>query len=267
MRKCPRCNHEIKANQKYCPHCGLDLQVKYHSLNKKKNPMNFLFYLFVSISLITIPFLYSEMLDNISDDITLQTENNLILEDIKQDEPTTVIQTFDTLADFKQKYTNVSTYISQIQDYEKTLDNQGIIFNKSYLIQVLDNNNFLVKLTYTAQINNDYEIEITKQFDRGHLVNLEDVSIKKKGVSSFEELLLNEDEMNLVNQYVDDITELQNLQNEFSLRKDEFNEKKEKLGHYGLGTYHESSSFIVYRYDNTFTSVLSFENNPTQFII
>ena len=37
MKKCPRCGHEVNNNEKYCPHCGLDLQERYRAIKTKKN--------------------------------------------------------------------------------------------------------------------------------------------------------------------------------------------------------------------------------------
>ncbi len=36
MKECPRCGYKITDEDKYCPHCGLDLQRQYKPLQSKK---------------------------------------------------------------------------------------------------------------------------------------------------------------------------------------------------------------------------------------
>ena len=48
---------------------------------------------------------------------------------------------------------------------------------------------------------------------------------------------------------------LEPVVNEFGLRKDEFNEKKDGLGHFGIGTYHDNASFVIKKYGEVYTSI------------
>ena len=47
MKKCPRCGHEVNNNEKYCPHCGLDLQERYRAIKPKNKAMTYLLYVII----------------------------------------------------------------------------------------------------------------------------------------------------------------------------------------------------------------------------
>lgn len=272
MKKCPRCNYDVKDEDKYCPHCGLDLQRKYrpiHGSNQKKRkfPTVLLLYGALLLAFVSIPLLYSQMFSKLDGELNTVQEAHVQLPAITEKEPTLVIQSLDTLADYNEKFSNVSQYITNIQDYEKSLSEKvNTTFDKKYNILILDNYNVLYKLEYTAEISNQYEVVIVKEFDRAHTYNNETTTLKKKNAQSFEELLFNDDEKALMNSFIDDQSSIDKLIEEFSLRKDEFNSKKKTLGHYGLGTYHNQASFVVYRYNDTYQSVLKYTKEVKEYL-
>lgn len=269
MKKCPRCDHDITDDQKYCPHCGLDLQRQYQPIRKKNNnkSMTYLIYVIIFFSFLTIPLLYSQVLSNVSEGLMTQSQDGGKLQDILDTDPTIVVQSFDTLSDYNQKYSNVSTYVNNIKEYEESLSEKGdYVFNKKYLIQVLDNNNVLYQLTYTTSILDQYEMKIVKEFDRAHSFHTEEITFQKKNAQSFEELLFNEEEKEMLNTFINDSTTIDQIMNDFSLRKDEFELKKEKLGHYGLGTYQDNASFVVKRYHQSYISEFKYQHDVKDYI-
>ncbi len=76
--------------------------------------------------------------------------------------------------------------------------------------------------------------------------------VRKKNLKAFEELLLTEEEKKLLNTYIQDDLTLNKALEEFSTRKEDFEKKKEKLGHYGMGVYHDCISYVVERYDQQY---------------
>lgn len=271
MKKCPRCHYDITDEDKYCPHCGLDLQRQYrpiHKNNKKRNiPTTLLLYGLILFAFICVPLLYSQILSGLTGELTTLDESHTQLPAVADTEPRLILQTFDTLADYKEKYSNVSEYVTRIQDYEKNLSEKlDSTFDKKYSIQVLDNYNVLYQLQYTSKISDQYEITIVREYDRAHTYNNEITTLKKKNAGTFEELLFNDEEKNMINRFVDDSSTIDKLIDEFSKREDEFNAKKETLGHYGLGTYHNQASFVVHRYGNIYQSELKYEKEVKDYL-
>ena len=270
MKECPRCGYKITDEDKYCPHCGLDLQRQYKPLQSKKaKSTNYLLYVLILFSFVSIPLLYSQVLNNLTQNLPLpqQTQNTSQLPNMIEAEPTALLQSFDTLADYKQKYSNVSSFISNIENYEKSLFEKGNnTFQKEYSIQVLNNYNVLYRLVYTTTISDQYEIKIVKEYDRAHNYNREIISLRKHKAQLFEELLLNEEEKQMINNYIGNQQAIDKVIQAYSLRKEEFRDKKEKIGHYGLGTYQDNISFVVYRYHDTYQSELKYQKEIKDYL-
>ena len=266
MRKCPRCEHEISDNEKFCPHCGLDLEGKYRPI-QKKNPISKLIYFGLFLLCMSIPLIYSFLLNNIGNDIEQLNSKQVKLEDMKDESPTAILETYTTLADFKNQFTNVDTIVSSIENYEKSLvKTDNVVFDKEYSISVLDNYNIYYTLTYTTKINDQIEMSIIREYDRAHKSNEETITFKKTGATDFESLLLSDEEMKIVKSYTGDENVTSKLIDAFSKRKTEFDEKKEKLGHYGLGNYDGKSSFVVYRKGSTYYSELKYSHDVSDYI-
>lgn len=271
MKKCPRCHYDITDDDKYCPHCGLDLQRQYrpiHKNNKKKNiPTSILLYGILLFVFISIPLVYSQFLGSLSQELAIKQEDNTQLPAIIDADPTALVQGFDTLADYNAQYSNVSGYVTNIQNYEKSLSEKvDYTFDKKYTIQVLNNYNVLYRLVYTAKISDQYELTIVKEFDRTHSYNREITTLEKLNAHTFDELVFNDEEKEMINVFVNNQSSIDKVVQDFSLRKDEFNTKKEKLGHYGLGTYQEHASFVVHRYDNVYQSELEYKTESKEYL-
>lgn len=256
MKKCPRCQHDVQNHDKFCPYCGLDLSASLPKKRKKKSPksnkMNILFLVFV----LAIPYLYNAIASNDSgvSNLLNQLESSELGEYTNKDAYMVVGQ-FDNLSDFNAKYTNVSQYVNGIVAYENQLQTDNNIYNKEYIILVLDNNEVVFHLEYTTRIDEVHELTIIREFNREHTYNKQEVIFKKENQTSFDELLLNENEISLIKNYTNKDTVLEPAVNEFSLRKDEFELKKDGLGHFGIGTYHDEASFVVKKYGDVYTSI------------
>lgn len=152
MKKCPRCGYEVKDDEKYCPHCGLDLQVRYRPIKPKNKSMTYLLYVIILFSFITIPLLYGRILSDIGSSMNEIGDEKTKLPAIVDEEPTKILANYDTLADFKNQFSNVDGIVQSIADYEKTLFAiHDYTFDKDYKIQVLDNYNIYYDFTYTTK--------------------------------------------------------------------------------------------------------------------
>ena len=254
MRKCPRCDHEVNEQDRYCPHCGFDLQRRYVNMNRRK--LSFLPYILILLAFAFLPLLYSYAFEGITSSLgglnTVEKKEGELPE-VQDVVPTRVLTEYDTLADFSSHYTNVSAYINDIENYEKALHDKGdYIFDKEYIIQIYDNYNVAFQMTYTVSLSDQYDLKVVKMFDRKKTVDKEEVTFVKKNLKSFEELLLTEEEKKLLNTYIQDDLTLNKALEEFSTRKEDFEKKKEKLGHYGMGVYHDCISYVVERYDQQY---------------
>ena len=257
MKKCPRCDHDLNDNDKFCPHCGLDLDGRYQPIKKKNKAMTYLLAVIIFFSLFTIPLLYSRLLENYIDDVTISSDEKVDLPKVQNATATSVIASFDTLADFQNQFSNVDDIIVSIHAYEKTLPST-YTFNKSYKIQVLDNYDIRYTLSYTTNIQEHLSLSIKKECNRSQTYDNETYTLNKDNITSFDGLLLNDDEKNIVESLVGQQKDIDDVLNKFAKRKDEFETKKEKLGHYGIGNYNDDASFVVNRYQNVYTSKLTY---------
>ena len=195
MRKCPRCDHEVNEQDRYCPHCGFDLQRRYVNMNRRKP--SFLPYILILLAFAFLPLLYSYAFEGITSSLgglnTVEKKEGELPE-VQDVVPTRVLTEYDTLADFSSHYTNVSAYINDIENYEKALHDKGdYIFDKEYIIQIYDNYNVAFQMTYTVSLSDQYDLKVVKMFDRKKTVDKEEVTFVKKNLKSFEELLLTEE--------------------------------------------------------------------------
>ena len=227
MRKCPRCDHEVNEQDRYCPHCGFDLQRRYVNMNRRKP--SFLPYILILLAFAFLPLLYSYAFEGITSSLgglnTVEKKEGELPE-VQDVVPTRVLTEYDTLADFSSHYTNVSAYINDIENYEKALHDKGdYIFDKEYIIQIYDNYNVAFQMTYTVSLSDQYDLKVVKMFDRKKTVDKEEVTFVKKNLKAFEELLLTEEEKKLLNTYIQDDLTLNKALEEFS-RKEDFERKK-----------------------------------------
>mgnify|MGYP003377528814 CR=1 FL=1 len=234
MKKCPRCGYEVKDDEKYCPHCGLDLQVRYRPIKPKNKSMTYLLYVIIFFSFITIPLLYGRILSDIGSSMNEIGDEKTKLPAIVDEEPTKILANYDTLADFKN--------------------------------QVLDNYNIYYDFTYTTKINEHVTLSIERYYDRAHQYNEEKIVFKKDNAQSFDELFLTDEQKALFETYSGPQTVTNQLMDDFAKRQDEFESKKKTLGHYGIGNYKGESSFVVHRYQKTYYSVLTYTHSLKDYI-
>ena len=256
MKRCPRCEKEVEEHLNYCPNCGLDLT----NVKKEKKP-NRLLSIILIIFLLATPFLYSTLFDSLTNGIT---SNNNELGEYKDESITMITHQFDNLIDFNSTYTNVSSYVQGINAYEDTLKMYD--FEKDYNIIVLNNNNIIYQLTYSTKINDFYDLIIVREFDRIHSYNNQTITLKKNNQTEFKDLLLNDEELMMINSFINNKEDVKSIVDEFSLRENEFNDIKETIGHYGMGSYKDDLSFVVERYDLTYTSSLKVKEEVKDYI-
>lgn len=267
MKKCPRCGHELKDNENFCSHCGLDLRQGYQNKKPNNKAMTYLLYVIIFFSFITIPLLYSRVLSHMVSRDNIQQETKVELPDLVDSEATALIASYDSLVDFQKQFTNVEDIVENIENYEKTLSEKGEgTWEKEYQIQIADNYNVYYDLTYRLAINDNLSVEIQRSYDRAHTYNDETVVFVKKDAKTFDELFLTEEQQQIVQTYTGKQSTTTKLMNDFKERKDEFEQKKETLGHYGMGNYDGQSSFVVHRQDKTYYSELTYTHTPQDYI-
>lgn len=267
MKRCPRCGHELEKDEQFCPHCGLDLRSRYRPIRKQNKPMTILLYGIILIFLIAVPLLYSRFLSHLSSDITQLNKEKVELPAMTEEEPAYIIGAYDSLDLFHDQFSNVDSIVNSIQDYEKTLTKNGeYSLDKNYAIQVLDNYNIYYTFRYTLNLDENLTLTITRQYDRAHTEDNETIVLRKNNVYSFDELFLTDDELALLESFTGKQSIINELINDFSQRKDEFNSKKETLGHYGIGSYNGKSSFVAHRKDNTYYSEITYSYTPSEYI-
>jgi len=251
MKKCPRCGKEINGGEKYCPHCGLDLDSGYKPEHKHSKLRLYGPWILIFIGLFGMMF-YQAF--NVTSSIISSTSEMSSLQDVSDDSATYILASYDTLADFQNAYNEASSYVSDIMSYEETLSDYT--FDKSYSIIVYDNYNIAFELNYSVTINDNLTLKINRSYDRAHTYNDETITLKKTGLSSFEELLLTEDELTIIQNYHSDTTTVETMMSQIQTREEEFESKKETLGHYGMGEYDDSSSYVIHRQDTSYYIVV-----------
>ena len=252
MKKCPRCGHEVNNNEKYCPHCGLDLQERYRAIKPKNKAMTYLLYVIIFFSFITIPLFYSRLLNAIDNDVTQLNEEKIELPKIEDTQPTSILAVYDTLADFQKQFTNVNTIVDAISQYEASLTQRGdYTFDKTYHLVILNNYDIYYTLTYTTQINENLSVTIQRQYDRSHTYNTEEITFKHTGATTFNELFLNEEELKK------EVISWQNKYNQINAQLSETNEKIEK---YEESSYNDKESYTLLNEEKEQTELLSRKN-------
>lgn len=266
MKKCPRCGYNLKKDEKYCPHCGLDLRGKYIPINRKNRISNYLVYIIIIFSMIIVPLIYSQMFSTITSQVTQNTTQLTDLPAMTNRDAYSILATYDTLADFQKQFGNVDNIVQAIENYSDSLSQTGYVFDKEYRIVVYDNYNVSFSLKYTTQINDQITLEIDRNYDRAHTSNTEKIIVQKNGAYTFDELFLTEDEMTTVESFTGEQTVLNRLIDQFKERESEFEQKKETLGHYGIGEYEDQSSFVVYRENDVYYSKMTYTFEPSDYM-
>lgn len=267
MKKCPRCEKEVDDHEKFCPYCGLDLQGKYRPVKVININVRRILGLIVFFGCMSIPILYSQFLMNLGEELTQTNGKPIVLEEMEDTGASIVLARYTTLADFQNKFSNVDQVIQNISDYENNLAAKANhVFDKDYSIVLYDNYDIVYTLTYTTQINDNFKMIVQRTTDRSHHENEEVITFQKTGVESFEDLLLTEEEKEWVALYTGNQTVTEKLMDEFSLRKDEFDKKKDTLGHYGIGNYEGESSFVVHRQKKTYYSQTTYTQDVKDYI-
>ncbi len=260
---CPRCKKEVGPYEKYCRHCGFDL-TKHMVKNKNKKMMMFFLVPFLAIA---VPAFSMKYFDKIARELENINTSEIELQDVAGYAPTYIVKTYTSLEEFDGQFSNVESIVEGIRAFEESLSQDGLYEVKySYKIDLLDNLNINYYLSYDIQINDRLTLTVDKSFDRLDLFNDEVYSFVTSETNEFQDLLLNEEELNKVTSFIkgEEITD--RLVNDFSNREEEFELKKDNLGHYGIGNYEGDYSFVTYKKGDAFYSKLKYNTEAKELI-
>ena len=255
MNKCPRCKKEVRDNEKYCHHCGYDM-----TQDKKRNQSKkmMLFFL-VPFLVLSMPALMMKYFDKVAMELSQMGGNEVLLQDVEGYAPTYVIKTYTSLDDFDKQYSNVDSVVEGIRKFEESLTKEGVYdVQAKYKIELLDNHIINYNLYYDIVLNDRLTLCVTKRFDRLNLFNDEEYSFKTLSTLDFNELLLDEEEIDMISSFTKGKEVISRVVKDFSLRQDEFEYKKDHLGHYGIGSYEGSYSFVVNKQKDAYYSQLKY---------
>ncbi len=268
MRKCPRCGHEISDKEKYCSHCGLDLRGKYIPIKQGNRRSSFLIYIVIIFSMMTIPMMYMNLLNNMTQSFApTMSQESTDLPPVIDQNATSILATFDTLSAFQRQYTNVDRTVQAIESYEHSLESQmGYQFHKTYFIAVLNNYNVSYSLKYDVKINDQLSVRIEKLYDRAHKTNQEKIIVKKDSLTTFQDLFFTDEDIALLKNVIEDQDKLIKVMDGFKSREEELEQKKDKLGHFGIGNYEDDSSFVVHREKDTYYSEYTYSFEPADYV-
>lgn len=245
MKKCPRCQRKVSDHDKYCPHCGYNLNKP--MFNYKTIWIMFLF------SFVIIPLLYTFILTG--GDISRITNNNtsdkIVLEEVAETDYKAVAYQFNSLDEFKYKVSDADTYIKKIEDYEQELKNKvNLEYTSSYNIIIYNNYDVSFELNYLFDLDNNVTLSLNKTFTRSGTDD-ETYIFTQSGISELSDIKINE----YAKQYLEDEV-IDTMYNHLLDRENDFNEKKDNIGHLGYGEYENKGSLVVYPDSDLFKVVL-----------
>ena len=260
MKKCPRCEHDVKDSDKFCPHCGLDLSGRYRPIKKQSKAKSILIYALIFAFCMGLPFIFQRFTSFMIGNGPIEEGKAVQLEEVIDASPTAILGQFTSLDDFQKQFSNVGDVVGEIQDFEHHLMMNGKYpIEKDYKIVVFDNFDVKYMLDYVVNLSDSLSLKVEKHFDRIGKENDEKYIFQKTPVKSFDQLFFDADEMELVHDYTG--KKEMKVMNDFHKRKNEFEEKKKTLGHYGMGEYDGRNSFVVYREDSVYYSRLTYVKN------
>nr|WP_164124674.1 zinc ribbon domain-containing protein [uncultured Sharpea sp.] len=200
--KCPRCHHDVRQEDHFCPYCGYDL--------------------------------------------------------VEESKTRTKLYSFDSIASFKKNVSNADVFLEPINNYTTALNSQyQTQFDAQASFVIYSDYDVHINLVEKAHLSNNEFLTINRSYDRKQDDEIT-TSYTKSHLSHFDELTLKEREK--ISTFVP-VQTYDALVNKLLKQKDVFEDKKDKIGHYGIGAYNKDASLVIYQDGEYYKSTLRVMTN------
>lgn len=257
MKKCPNCHKKVSPNDQYCPHCGQNLKSSMQLVKWAR--------IMFLLSFFIVPIFYYFLLDdNFMSQPSWLDKGQYELKEIKKDTIQNIIYQFDSIEEFDKKVKDVSSYITKIHTYEDQLQERlGSDLKKSYDITLFDNQDISFVLKYQMKIDNYSTFTVCKQFTRSESVEREEYYYTQKNIKTLSDIQLDN---KIMRSTINDDTRINQLYKQLMDREEEFNKKKDLIGHLGFGEYFKDDklrvSLVIYPNNDHFKVSLKYRPIP-----
>ena len=246
MKKCPKCNRDIPDDAKICPYCG-SAQKGYQPMKRTNKKGNYL-YVVLALILIFSPTIINFFFLGAIDSSSAGEPDEAItvgdLQDIDQNTETVTYQ-FTSLTSFNKKVKHSDKYVANIKSAQKQLKkiakDNDLSLSSDYLFEVTDQNNIYSYLSYTLENKDNQKISVDVQYDLSKQVNEIKVIDNQTNLESFKDMIVKDDSYLVVKDIINIFNDKETYDaydscvKSFNNLEDEFDERKDNLGNYGLG--------------------------------
>ena len=254
--KCPRCHHDVRQEDHFCPYCGYDLKNRAKITPFQYPLLPLLLIVFLVVVLPIASSIYSTV--NILHD-DLQDAATFTIKPVEENETRGKLYSFDSIASFQKNVGNADDFLEPINNYTTTL-------NKQYATKFTAQASFVIYSDYDVRINlvekahlSDTELlTINRIYDRKQ-EDEQTISYTKSHLSHFDELTLG-NERERISTFMP-VQTYDALVTKMIKQKDVFEEKKDRIGHYGIGAYLKNASLVIYQDGDYYKSTLRITTN------
>ena len=254
--KCPRCHHDVRQEDHFCPYCGYDLKK-----SAKITPFQYpLFPLLLIVFLVVVLPIASSIYSTVNilqDD--LENAATFSIKPVEESKTRTKLYSFDSIASFKKNVSNADVFLEPIDNYTTTLNSQyQTQFDAQASFVIYSDYDVHINLVEKAHLSNNEFLTINRSYDRKQDDEIT-TSYTKSHLSHFDELTL-KDEREKISTFVP-VQTYDALVNKLLKQKDVFEDKKDKIGHYGIGAYNKDASLVIYQDGEYYKSTLRVMTN------
>lgn len=247
MKQCPKCKKEVAEHAKICPYCGYNLEPGYRPMQRKNKPLTGILYVVMAFIFMFSPMILGYIFNTsslTSSLVTEETGKRITLGSLGDVENIDeyIKYHFEDLELFNKRVADVKPMVTNIKNFEKELtDVTKHKIDKKYNIYITDLNNIYYDITYTIVTAEQEYLKVNLHYDLAKVTNEVDIQLYRQGKTNFEEVKYQEETYQIVENIVSLVTEKENnslvqkVGSEFNDLETTFEQRKETLGHYGVG--------------------------------